>query len=205
MNKKIRLSLFRNHHPAPGRQKGVGLIVIFLVLAFLQIIGFALLMVTSTGTRMAGNIRTQQQASNAAESGFNNSWVSIEDSFADGDWISFDGHYVIEPTGIDNPQADNYFRKLTDLEILNVLDTDSDGTPDVDNVLYFRQPFIPTGSGTYNLLHTYTVFLIDDEAGGGTADPNDALLVCIGAVGSGNNVTTTRLEIELVIRTEGST
>jgi hypothetical protein len=180
------------------------LIVIFLVLAFLQIIGFALLIVTGTGSRVAGNIRTQQQASNAAEAGFNTSWITVEDAFADGDWISFDGHYLIEPTGIDDPLADNYFRKLTDQELLNLIDTDSDGTPDVDNVLYFRQPFIPTGSGTYNTLHTYTVILIDDEAGGGTADPNDALLVCIGAVGSGNNITTTRLEIELVIKTEGS-
>ncbi len=204
MREKMRNPLFKNLRPAPHRQKGVGLIVIFLVLAFLQIIGFALLIVTGTGTRVAGNIRAQQQASNAAESGFNESWVSIEDAFADGNWISFEGHYVTEPTGIDDPLANNYFRKLTDQELLNLLDTDSDGTPDVDNVLYFRQPFIPTGSGTYNTLHTYTVILINDEAGGGTADPNDALLVCIGAVGSGNNITTTRLEIELVIKTEGS-
>jgi len=205
MNQKMRWPLFKNHHPAPQHQKGVGLIVIFLVLAFLQIIGFALLIVTGTGTRVAGNMRTQQQAYNAAEAGFNTSWISVEDAFADGDWISFEGHYVTEPTGIDNPIADNYFRKLTDQEMLNLIDPDADGTPDVSNVLYFRQPYIPTGSGTYNTLHTYTVFLIDDEAGGGTADPTDALLVCIGAVGSGNNITTTRLEIELVIRTEGST
>jgi hypothetical protein len=205
MKKKDRFPTFENQVPVPRHQKGVGLIVIFLVLAFLQIIGFALLIVTSTGTRVAGNIRAQQQAYNAAEAGFNTAWVEIEEAFADGEMMAFQGHYLTEPAGIDDPQADNYFRKLTDQDLLNLIDSDGDGTPEVNNVIYCRQPFIPTGSGTYNTLHTYTAFLVDDEAGGGTADSTDALLVCIGCVGSGNNLTTTRLEIELVIRTEGST
>lgn len=204
MNRKNIFSRFNNQVPALRRQKGVGLIVIFLVLAFLQIIGFALLIVTSTGTKVAGNMRTQQQAYNAAEAGFNIAWVEVEDGFAEGEWIAFAGHYLTEPTGIDDPQADNYFRKLTDVELLNLIDSDGDGTPEVNNILYCRQPFIPTGSGSYNTLHTYTAFLIDDEAGGGTADPSDALLICIGCVGSGNNLTTTRLEVELVIRSQGS-
>jgi len=205
MNRKNIFSGFnKNRQALLKHQKGIGLIVIFLVLAFLQIIGFALLIVTGTGTKVAGNMRTQQQAYNAAEAGFNIAWVSVEDGFAEGEWIAFDGHYLTEPTGIDDPLADNYFRKLTDVELLNLVDADADGTPEVDNVLYCRQPFIPTGSGSYNTLHTYTAFLIDDEAGGGTADPSDALLICIGCVGSGNNLTTTRLEVELVIRTQGS-
>lgn len=207
MYRKNIFSEFKNHKPAPEHQKGVGLIVIFLVLAFLQIIGFALLMVTGTGTKVAGNMRTQQQAYNAAEAGFNMAWVEIEDAFAEGEWIAFDGHYLTstEIEGIDDPQSDNYFRKLTDLEILEKIDSNGDGTPDVDNVVYYRQPFIQTGGGSYNMLHTYTAFLINDEAGGGTTDPSDALLVCIGCVGSGNNLTTTRLEVELVIRSQGST
>jgi len=207
MNRENIFSGFNNRRPTLKSQKGVGLIVIFLVLAFLQIIGFALLMVTSTGTKVAGNMRTQQQAYNAAEAGFNIAWVEVEDAFAEGEWIAFDGHYLTsaEIEGIDDPQSDNYFRKLTDLEILDKIDSNGDGTPEVNNVLYCRQPFIPTGSGSYNMLHTYTAFLIDDEAGGGTTDPSDALLVCIGCVGSGNNLTTTRLEIELVIRSQGST
>jgi hypothetical protein len=204
MNRKKMFSRFNNRRSAPRHQRGVGLIVIFLVLAFLQIIGFALLIVTSTGTKVAGNMRTQQQAYNAAEAGFNMAWVSVEDGFAEGEWIAFAGHYLTEPTGIDDPLADNYFRKLTDVELLNLIDSDHDGTPEVNNILYCRQPFIPTGGGSYNTLHTYTAFLIDDEAGGGTADPSDALLICIGCVGSGNNLTTTRLEVELVIRSQGS-
>jgi hypothetical protein len=48
------------------------------------------------------------------------------------------------------------------------------------------------------------VFLIDDEAGGGVADATDAILVCIGTVELGNTITTTRLEIELVLERSGT-
>jgi hypothetical protein len=49
-----------------------------------------------------------------------------------------------------------------------------------------------------------TCFLIDDEAAGGLPDASDVLLVCIGTAGTGNTMSTTRLEIELVIELAGT-
>jgi len=203
MEKEKRISTL-NNQPHPVHEKGMGLIVVIMVLAFLQIIGFTLLMVTGTGSKVAGNVRTQQMAYNAAEAGFDVGWTTIEESFAEGDWNAFDGHYLTEPTGIDDPQSDNYFRKLTDLELLELIDPDEDGMPDISYVVFCRQPYIKIGGSEYKTTHTYTVFLIDDEAGSGTPDPSDALLVCIGCVGTGSKMTTTRLEIELAFQIEGS-
>jgi len=202
MERKKRISTL-NNQPHPVHERGMGLIVVIMVLAFLQIIGFTLLMVTGTGSKVAGNVRTQQMAYNAAEAGFDVGWTTIEEAFANAEWNGFDGHYLTEPTGIDDPLSDNYFRRLTDQEMLDLIDPDEDGNPDLSYVVFCRQPYIKVGGGGFKTTHTYTVFLIDDEAGAGTPDPSDALMVCIGCVGTGNNVTTTRLEIELVIRAEG--
>lgn len=181
------------------KRKGTGLIVVIVVLAFLLSIGITLITITSTGPKVSANIRAQDQAFNAAEAGFDAAWLAIEDYFANESWISFEGHYLRDPTGIDLPQDDNYFRKKTDLEILNMLDPNNDGQPDVDNVLFFKQPYIRRADDTYDPNYTYTVFLIDDEAGGGNADPTDALLVCIGVTGQGANLSTARIEIELAV------
>lgn len=183
----------------PSMRKGTGLIVIIVVLAFLLSIGITLITITSTGPKVSANIRAQDQAFNAAEAGFDAAWLAIEDQFANESWLSFEGHYLRDPTGIDLPQDDNYFRKKTDLEILNMLDPNNDGVPDVDNVLFFKQPYIRRADGTYDPNYTYTVFLIDDEAGGGVADPTDALLVCIGVIGQGANLSTARIEVELAV------
>jgi len=188
----------RKSFRVPSR-KGTGLIVIIIVIAFLLSIGVTLITITSTGPKVSANIRSQDQAFNAAEAGFDAAWLAIEDNFANEAWISFEGHYLREPTGIDLPQDDNYFRKKTDLEILNMLDPNNDGQPDVSNVLFFKQPYIRRADDTYDPNYTYTVFLIDDEAGGGAADPTDALLVCIGVIGQGANLSTARIEIELAV------
>jgi hypothetical protein len=203
MKEKKRFPMCNNHLSASRRENGVGLIVVFLVLVFLQVVGLILLTVTSSGTKVAGSIRSQQQALNAAEAGFGMAWSAIEILFEDGDWNSFNGHYLSEPSGIDDPQADNYFRKLGDLELLELIDPDKDGNPDLNTVVFCRKPYIQNQDGTLNSRYTYTVFLIDDEATGGTADSKDALLVCIGCVGIGKNMTTTRLEIELALEEEG--
>ena len=203
MKKKKGFSKIDDKLLAPKREKGMALIIVVIVLAFLQVIGLVLLQVTGTGPKVAGNIRTQQQAYNAAEAGFNVAWTNIEEYFGLGDWAHFDGHYVYEPAGIDDPQSDNYFRRLSDIEILNLIDTDWDGTSDVENVIFCRQPYVQTESGMDNR-YRYTAFLIDDEAGGGIADPSDAILVCIGTVELGNTITTTRLEIELVLERPGT-
>lgn len=180
--------------------KGSALIIVVLVLAFLQVIGLVLLTVTATGPKVAGNIRAQQQASNVAETGFDVAWAQIEEILGSGGWVNFEGHYLTQPAGIDAPQQANYFRKLTDAEVLNLIDPDGDGQPNVATVLYFRQTFVQKRDGSPDDRFTYTVFLIDDEAGGGVSDPEDAILVCIGSVGRGANMSTSRIEVELVIQ-----
>ena len=175
------------------------MIVVILVMAFLVTVGIAVITVTGIGSRVAGNVRAQQQAFNVAEAGFDAAWIAVEDFFLAETWSSFDGHYLVDPAGIDFPLDDNYFRKLTDRELLHLLDPGDDGTPDYDNVIFFKQEFIPSQSGGTDPRYTYTAFLIDDERGGGGSDPSDALLVCIGTAGSGSTMTTSRIEVVLAI------
>jgi hypothetical protein len=181
------------------RERGVALIIVIWVMGFLLSIGLVLLTVTGTGPKVAGNVRTQQQAFNAAEAGFDVAWTQIEEYLETSVWTNFDEHYLTQPSGVDLPIDNNYFRKLTNLEILDIIDPDGDGTADVDNVLFCRQPYIQKQDGSWDLRYTFTVFLIDDEAGGGTAEPNDAILVCIGCAGVASNLTTARIEIELAV------
>ena len=181
------------------KEKGSGLIVVILVMAFLVTVGIAVITVTGVGSRVAGNVRAQHQAFNSAEAGFDAAWIAIEDFFLDEAWTSFDGHYLVDPTGIDLPLDVNYFRKLTDLELLALLDPNDDGTPDYAPVIFFKQEFIPAQGGGTDPRYTYTAFLIDDERGGGTSDPLDALLVCIGTAGTGSTMTTSRIEAVLAV------
>ncbi|MBA7616844.1 hypothetical protein ES703_24144 [subsurface metagenome] len=203
MREKTSFPKINGQLPASKHEKGMALIIVVIVLAFLQVVGLVLLQVTGTGPKVAGNIRIQQQAYNAAEAGFDVAWTSIEEYFGLGEWAHFDGHYVIEPSGIDDPQSDNYFRRLSDIELLNLIDSDWDGISDLENVIYCRQTFVQT-EGSPDNRYRYTAFLIDDEAGGGISDPTDAILVCIGSVEIGNTITTTRLEIELVLERPGT-
>ena len=144
MRDKKRFSKINSRSPASKREKGMALVIVVIVLAFLQVIGLVLIQVTGTGPKVAGNIRTQQQAYNTAEAGFDVAWTEIEEYFSIGDWAHFDGHYLIEPAGIDVPQSDNYFRRLTDVELLNLIDPDKNNTPDVSTVIFC---FKTLGSG----------------------------------------------------------
>lgn len=187
-----------------GEEKGVGIIVVIIVIAFLLAIGVGLLVITGTGPKVAGNIRFQQEAFNAGEAGFDAAWKSIDTAFVDLTWTSFEEHYLREPVGIDQPLQANYFRRLTDEALLNIFDPDGNGSPDVANLLYFNQPYVLNNQGQLDHRYTYTVFLIDDEAGGGTPDPSDALMVCIGVVKSGNQIlATSRIEAVLSIQLQG--
>jgi len=189
---------------ASPHEKGVALIILVTVLSFMMVVGLMLVTFTSSGSSISGNLRNQKEAFNAAEAGFDTTWMSIEDSFGEDLWVSFDDHYLVEPYGIDIPISTQYFRRKTDQEILDYLDTDADGNADVANVLFFRQPYITDTNGDLDLRYTFTAFLIDDEAGGGPPDAGDAILVCIGTAGQGKRMTTTRLEIELAIELSGS-
>ncbi len=193
-------TFIRNKKPGhSGKERGSGLIVVIVVMTFLVTIGVGLVTITGIGSRVAGNVRAQQEAFNAAEAGFDLAWIAVEDTFLNGSWLNFDGHYLTEPAGIDLPQDANYFRKLTDLEMLNALDSDGDGNPDYANVIFYKVEFIPAQGGGTDPRYTYTAFLIDDEAVGGTPDPDDALLVCIGTAGTGPKMSTSRLEVVLAI------
>lgn len=191
--------LFQKKQRNPGREKGSGLIVVILVMSFLVTVGIAVITVTSVGSRVAGNLRAQHLAFNAAEAGFDAAWIAIEDSFFVETWTSFDGHYLVDPTGIDLPLDVNYFRKLTDLELFTLLDSNDDGTPDYSNIIFFKQEFIPAQGGGTDPRYTYTAFLIDDERGGGVSDPSDVLLICIGTAGTGPTMSTSRLEVVLAV------
>lgn len=180
------------------QERGVGLIIIIMILAFMLSVGLALSTITRSGPTVSANIRLQEEAFQAAEAGFDDAWVVVEDYFAGGFWTSFDGHYLCEPAGIDLPTDLNYFRKKSDLELFNMLDQDGDGSSDYPNIIFFKQPFVQSGAGL-DLNLTYTAFLIDDEAGGGSADPSDALLILIGVRQSGNEITTARLEVGVAI------
>jgi hypothetical protein len=180
--------------------KGVGLIIVILVIAFLLAIGLVVITVTSTGPAVAGNIRLQQQAFNAAEAGFDAALRAITDNLGGGAFVDFGGQYRTTyngQPGIDNPDSNpatnpnylNYFRRLTDRELVQ----DALSHTPKDTYIFASQP-MPDDSR-----FSYTVFLIDDEAGGGTADDMDAILVCIG---QGPQNTYARLEIEIAIQSQ---
>jgi hypothetical protein len=191
-------------------ERGSGLIVIIVVIAFLLSVGIMVVTVTSTGPRVSGNVRNQEEAFNAAEAGFDASRVQMENFFSNGTWTSFDGHYLVQPTGIDLPPRDStpsplYFRSLSDEELLGLIDPNGDGLPNLPNTIFFQQPFTRTSTGADDLRYTYTAFLINDEAGAGAYDPNDVLLVTIGVVRAGTRIlATSRLEVVLAVQQLGT-
>jgi hypothetical protein len=181
-----------------GKESGATLIILIIVIAFLLAVGILVLYITGTGPEVAGNLRLQEQAFNAAEAGFDNAWVQIEGSFVAAGWTNFEGHYITIPTGLSDPLDANYFRKLTDEEILAAI---SAGDP---NMIFYKIPYVLDQSGGLDARYTYTAFLIDDEGGGGDPDPFDTLLICIGTVQSGSAFTTARLEINLAVQLPGT-
>jgi len=198
------------NHPGPalpaarGRERGTGLVVVIMLLAFMMTVGMVLLSTVRTGPEIAGTLRLQRQAFDAAESGFNAAWLEVGRYFVSQDWTSFDGHYVQEPYGIDIPQDEKYFRRQTDEELLAMVGDFSAGSAGSANVIYYKEFYIHTASGL-DPRYSYTVFLIDDEAAGSEApDAGDALMVCIGAVELGGRISTARIEIELVVELPGT-
>jgi len=186
-------------------ERGSGLIVIIVVIAFLLTVGVVLVTVTSTGPKVSGNVRNQEEAFNAAEAGFDASRIQMNNLFTNGTWTNFDGHYLVEPAGIDLPTVGGaynpiYFRNLSDEQLLALLDPEGDGSPNFTNTIFFQQPFTKTSGGTDDLRYTYTAFLINDEAGAASFDPSDVLLVTIGVAKAGTRVlATSRLEIVLAV------
>jgi hypothetical protein len=178
------------------KDRGVGLIILIMVIAFLLTVGILLLFVTGTGPEVAGNVRLQERAFNAAEAGFDAIWRVLNESILNGTISDFSAQYRttyngqpvldIPPTeSLDNPY---YFRMLTDEELV------ADMERDPSNVLFVNQPL----SNDPSL--SYTVFLINDEAGGITPNDRDCLVVCIGRAGQN-----TFARIEVMIEIQEST
>lgn len=186
-----------------SRQRGAGLFIVILVVAGLAALGMTLLTLTAMGPKMSGGLRSQEEAFNAAEAGFNAAQALVKSYFSGGTWFNFEGHYLTQPSNIDRPFISlavnpNYFRRLSNEDILLALDPGKDGTADYAPLLYFNQTFATNESGATDTRLSYTVFLINDEAAGGVPDPADVLMVVIGVVRSGTQIlASARLEIVL--------
>ena len=186
-------------------ERGTGLVVVIMLLAFMLTVGMVLITTTSSGPEVAGSLRIQQQAFNAAEAGFDTAWLDISLLLVDKTWLNFDEHYLQEPAGIDIPIDDIYFRRQTDDELLAMIGDIDSGTPSYSNILYYKQSYVRTGGSVLDPRFTFTAFLIDDEASGAEPpDAGDALLVCIGRIELGGRTVTARIEIELVLEDMGT-
>lgn len=190
-------------------ERGSTLVIVLLICALLAGIGIPLLTLTNMSPKISGGMRFHEQAFNAAEAGAEAARLYIEEMMDQGYWEDFTGHYVTNPTGIDQPldalDAPNamYFRRLSDGELLHWLDQDGDGAPDVSHILYFHQTFATDAQGALDPRFVFTAFLINDEAGAAAADPMDAILVVIGCVRVGARIAdSVRLELELVFESE---
>jgi hypothetical protein len=163
--------------------------------------GVARLTVSGSAPKISGSVRDQEEAFNTAEAGFEAARYAIETLFFDGTWTNLPDNCCRIPTGIDLPLDANYFRKKTDSDIIAQIPIPTS----TNGVIFKDQPFTKTITGTDDMSRTYTVFLIDDEAGSPVPDPSDALLVCIGVVRSGSRIlSTSRLEILIAIQTGGT-
>ena len=167
-----------------SRQRGSGLIVIIMIVAFMLAVGMLLLTVTGTSPKVSDSMRLQGMAFDAAEAGFNSAWVVLNDAFLNKVYASFNGQYRTQfggAEGLDDPLSSSYFRGLTDEQIV------ADVAADPTNAI-FNSEVLATDTRC-----TYTVFLVNDEAPGTiAADDNDCILVCIGR---GPRNTYKRLEI----------
>jgi Tfp pilus assembly protein PilX len=170
-----------------SRERGSGLIVIIMIVAFMLAVGMLLLTVTGTSPKISDSLRLQGLAFDAAEAGFNAAWAYLNDAFSNHVYSSFAGQCRTTFNGVDglddpaNPSA--YFRGLTDEQIV----ADCAAHPDPATII-FNSELLATDPRC-----SYTVFLINDEPPNTiTPDNNDCILLCIGR---GPRNTYKRLEI----------
>ena len=177
------MSASQRHAP---RERGSGLIVVIMIVAFMLAVGMLLLTVTGVSPRASDSLRLQGMAFDAAEAGFDSSWAVINEAFISHAWESFAGQYRTTfdgAEGLDDPSSPIYFRKLTDAQIVADIEADPTGALFVSQVV------------TSDPRCAFTVFLVPDEAPNTIpVDDRDCLMVCIGR---GPRNTYKRLEIVL--------
>lgn len=183
------------HRHRTSRERGSGLIVVIMIVAFMLAVGMLLVSVTGSSPKVSESLRLQDMAFNAAEAGFNAAWAVLNDAFVGMTYTSFSGHYHNDydghPNVLDDPALVNpyYFRKLTDAQI--VADCQAHAGDYAGNIIYNAQ----TLAGDPRC--SYTVFLLNDEAPGTvTSDDHDCILLCIGR---GPRDTYKRLEIVIEV------
>jgi hypothetical protein len=171
-----------------GRERGSGLIVIIMIVAFMLAVGMLLLTITGTSPKVSDSMRLQGMAFDAAEAGFNSAWIVLNDAFLNRVYSSFAGQYRSNfggAPGLDDPLSPSYFRGLTDEQLV------ADVAADPTNAL-FNSEVLATDPRC-----AFTVFIVNDEAPGTiSADDNDCILVCIGR---GPRNTYKRLEIVIEV------
>ena len=171
-----------------SRERGSGLIVVIMVVAFMLAVGMLLLTVTGTSPKISDNIRLQTMAFDAAEAGFNAAWGVLNDQFLNRVVDDFGPLYRTTfegNAGLDDPQSPFYFRRLTDEQLWD------DIVADPGNALFAAEPLAT------DPLCAFSVFLINDEAPGTiAADDRDCLIICIGR---GPRNTFKRLEIVIEV------
>jgi hypothetical protein len=172
-------------------ERGSGLIIIIMIVAFMLAVGMLLLTVTGTSPKASDSMRLQGMAFDAAEAGFNAAWVVLNDNFLNRLTTNFSGQYRVHfggSAGLDDPRSPSYFRSLTDEQL--VADIAADNTA-ANPALFSSEPLVTDPRCSF------TVFLVNDEAPGTiTADDNDCILVCIGR---GPRNTYKRLEIVIEV------
>jgi hypothetical protein len=172
-------------------ERGSGLIIIIMIVAFMLAVGMLLLTITGTSPKASDSMRLQGMAFDAAEAGFNAAWIVLNDNFLNRLTTNFSGQYRANfggSAGLDDPTSPSYFRSLTDEQL--VADIAADNTA-ATPALFSSEPLVTDPRCSF------TVFLVNDEAPGTiTADDNDCILVCIGR---GPRNTYKRLEIVIEV------
>lgn len=166
--------------PISPRERGVGLIVMIIVISFLLGVGILLLFVTGTGTAVAANVRQQERAFDAAEAGFDATFEQLNQNIIINQTVTdfalmyrtkFNGQPGLDDSS-PNPANPNYYMRRTDEELWN------DVVKDPTNAIFVNQPLATDAS------LAYTVFLINDEGASGVS-PNDrdCDVICLGRAG----------------------
>jgi len=184
--------------PSQNPERGASLLIVILIMAFMLGVGVAILTVSGVSSKVSGSVREQEEAFNAAEAGFETARMAIERSLLDGTWANLGDNCLTAPAGIEIPIDDAYYRRQSDLALVQTL---AEGTP---GVLFKDHAFLKTAAGEDDLTRTFTVFLIEDDAGAAVPDPNDVMMVCIGVIRAGSRVlATSRIEVLIGLENTG--